>query len=128
MPNKRHILNSIAAIATQLGRAPSHSEFISRAGMSRYSVSKFFPKWNDAVRAAGLKPRRLRVQLQDSELLTDWGETARRKRALPSWRGYLVEGKYDPRTLEKRFGGWPSIPRAFCDFAKGKLEWADVLP
>jgi hypothetical protein len=38
-----------------------------------------------------------------------------------------VEGKYDPRTLEKRFGGWPSVRRAFCNFAKGKQEWADVV-
>src|SRR5260370_27448990 len=127
MSGKQEVLDSIGAIAKQLGRAPSHSEFFSRAGMSRYSVAKFFPKGNDAVRAAGLNPRRLRVQLQDSELLTDWGETARRKRALPSWRGYLVEGKYDPRTLEKRFGGWPSVPLAFCNFAQGKREWADVL-
>jgi len=127
MSGKQQILDSIGAIAKQLGRAPSHSEFFSRSGMTRYSVWKFFPKWNDAVRAAGLKPRKLRVQLQDSELLTDWGETARRKRALPSWRRCLVEGKYDPRTLEKRFGGWPSVRRAFCNFAKGKQEWADVV-
>ncbi len=127
MPDKQHILDLIGAIARRLGRAPSHSEFFSLAGMTRYSVAKFFPKWNDAVRAAGLEPRKLRVSLQDSELLADWGETARRKRALPSWRGYLVEGKYDPRTLEKRFGGWPSVAGAFCNFANGKREWADVL-
>ncbi len=126
MPDKKHILNSIAAVAKQLGRAPSHAEFFSRAGISRYSVSRFFPRWNDAVRAAGLKPRKLRVELQDSELLRDWGEAVRRKRGLPSRRAYLLEGKYDPRTMEKRFGGWASVPRAFRPFAKGKREWADV--
>ena len=127
MSDKQQILDSIGAIARRLGRSPSHSEFFSHSGMTRYSVSKFFPKWNDAVRAAGLKPRKLRVQFQDSELLTDWGETARRKRALPSRRGYLLEGKYDPRTMEKRFGGWSLVPEAFCNFAEGKREWADVL-
>ncbi len=127
MSGKQHILDSIGAIARRLGRAPSQAEFFSRAGISRYSVSKFFPKWNDAVRAAGLKPRKLRVQLQDSELLIDWGETVRRRRAVPSRRAYLLEGKYDPRTMEKRFGGWASVPRAFRHFAKGKREWAGVL-
>ncbi len=127
MSAKQQILDSIAAIAKRLGRAPSHSEFFSRAGMSKYSVSKFFPKWNDAVRAAGLRPRKLRVQLQDSDLLSDWGETVRRRRAVPSRRGYLLDGKYDPRTMEKRFGSWSSVPRAFCNFAKGKREWADVV-
>jgi hypothetical protein len=59
--------------------------------------------------------------------LRDWGETVRRKRALPSRRGYLLDGKYDPRTLEKRFGGWSSVPQAFRHFAEGKREWADVV-
>src|SRR5258708_37894056 len=127
MSDKQQILDSIGAIARRLGRAPSHSEFFSLAGMTRYSVAKFFPKWNDAVRAAGLEPRKLRVSLQDSELLADWGETARRKRALPSWRGYLVEGKYDPRTLEKRFGGWPSAARAFCNFSQSETGVGDVV-
>ena len=127
MSGKQQILDSIGAIERQLGRSPSHSEFFSRTGMSRYSVAKFFPKWNDAVRAAGLKPRTPGRQLQESELLRDWGETVRRKRAMPSRRGYLLEGKYDPRTMEKRFGGWSSVARAFRNFAKGKREWADVV-
>src|SRR5260370_40051947 len=112
MSGKQQVLDSIGAIAKQLGRAPSHSEFFSRAGISRYAVAKFFPKWNDAVRAAGLIPRTLRVQLQDSELLTDWGETARSKRALPSWRGYLVGGEYYPPPPGKRFRGRASVSGA----------------
>jgi hypothetical protein len=129
MPDKKQILNSIAAIAKKLGRAPSHAEFFARARNSRYAVSRFFRKWNDAVRAAGLKPRKpgRQLRLQDNELLRDWGETVRRMRAVPSRRAYLLEGKYDPRTMEKRFGGWSSVPRAFRKFAKGKREWADVV-
>ena len=127
MTGKQQILDSIGAIARRLGRAPSRSEFTSSEGMSRYSVAKVFPRWNDAVRAAGLKPRTPGMELQESELLRDWGETVRRKRVLPSRRGYLLEGKYDPRTMEKRFGRWSSVPRAFRKFAQGKREWADVL-
>jgi hypothetical protein len=128
MPDKQHILDLIGAIARRLGRAPSRAEFVSLAGIPRYSVSKFFPRWNDAVRAARLKPRTPGAQqIQESELLRDWGETVRRKRDLPSRRGYLLEGKHDPRTMAMRFGGWSSIPRAFGKFAKGKREWADVL-
>ena len=29
--------------------------------------------------------------------------------------------------MEKRFGGWSSVPRAFRSFAKGKREWAGVV-
>src|SRR6266852_3721237 len=83
MPDKQHILDSIAAIARGLGRAPSYSEFASLAGITDYHVLQCFPSWNDAVRAAGLHPYTLNVRLEDSALLEDWGETVRRRRAIP---------------------------------------------
>lgn len=60
-------------------------------------------------------------------MLEDWAQTVRKKRAIPTQYAYRRNGKYDPRTLEERFGGWSSIPQAFRKFAKGKREWADVL-
>ena len=88
---------------------------------------RLFPKWNEAVRAAGLEPRRLYVRPRDEELLEDWGEAVRRKGGLPTPSAYRIEGRYYPRTLEKRFGGWTSLPDAFRKFAKGERKWADVL-
>ena len=46
---------------------------------------------------------------------------------MPSRRAYDLNGKYYPITPEKRFGGWPALPQAFRDFAKGKRDWEDVL-
>jgi hypothetical protein len=51
----------------------------------------------------------------------------RRKEGLPTRSAYRIEGRYYARTLEKRFGGWTSLPDAFRKFAKGKRQWADVL-
>ena len=127
MSDKQHILDSIAAIAKRLGRTPSFLEFVAGAGISKYCMLRVFPKWNEAVRAAGLRPCRLYVRLKDNELLRDWGETARKKQAVPSRRAYLIEGKYEPSTLEKRFGPWSTLAQAFRKFAKGKREWTDVL-
>ncbi len=133
MPNKRHVLNSIAAIAKQLGRPPSRSEFISRSGISLHFVLQSFPSWSNAIRAAGLRPYSLNARLQDRALLEDWGKTVRRNRAIVRNRAslprhvYRRQGKYNPHTLAKRFGSWSSVPRAFCNFAKGKREWADVV-
>jgi hypothetical protein len=110
-----------------MGRAPTLIEFVGQAGIARRSILRFFSKWNDAVRAAGLKPNRLYVRPEDDELLKDWGATARKKRAAPSWREYRREGKFHPRTLENRFGGWRPLPEAFRNFAKGKREWDDVV-
>jgi hypothetical protein len=127
MSDKQHILNSIAAIARGFGRTPSLSEFVSLTGISKYRVLECFPSWNDAVRTAGLEPYRLYARLTDDELLEDWGEVVRKNRALPSRLAYLRMGKHESRTLEKRFGGWSSLPQAFRKFAKGKPEWEDVL-
>ncbi len=127
MSAKQHISDSIRAIARGLGRAPTRSEFVSLAGISEYFVTQSFPSWNDAVRSAGLHANTLNVRLEDSELLKDWGETVRTNRAIPARRGYRRAGKYDPRTLERRFGPWSSLPDVFLSFAKDNPEWADVV-
>ena len=127
LPDKKQIVDSIAATAKRLGHAPTVLEFVSHTGTSWYFVSRFFPRWNDAVRAAGLEPKRLRVRPEDSELLKDWAQTVRKKQAIPTQYAYRRHGKYDPRTLEERFGNWSSVPHAFGKFAKGKPGWADVV-
>ena len=127
MPDKQHVLDSIRAIARGLGRAPTRSEFVSLAGISEYSISQGFPSWNDAVRSAGLHANTLNVRLEDSELLKDWAEIVRANRAIPAKRAYRRLGKYDPRTLERRFGPWSSLPQVFLNFAKDNPEWADVV-
>ena len=126
MSDRQHILDSIRAIARGLGRAPSQSEFVALSEISEYFVSQCFPSWNDAVRSAGLHPNTLNVRLEDSELLKDWGEIVRSNRAIPARRAYRRAGKYDPRTLERRFGPWSSLPEVFLNFSKDKPAWADV--
>ena len=127
MPDKQHLVTSIAAMAKRLGRAPSLLEFITGERIPKNSVFRLFPRWNDAVRAAGLQPHRLYLRPEDHELLADWGKTARKLRVMPSRRAYDLNGTYYPATLEKRFGGWPALPQAFRNFAKGKRDWADVI-
>jgi len=126
MPVKKDILDSIAAMARRMGRAPSLSEFVALSGISEYFVSQCFPSWNDAVRTAGLEPNTSNVRLEDCELLKDWGETVRKNRAIPSRRTYQREGRYDIRTIERRFGPWSSIPETFRKFAQDNPEWADL--
>src|SRR5712671_7395481 len=127
MSDKQHILDSIRAIARGLGRAPSQSEFVSLSKISEYFVTQCFPSWNDAVRSAGLHANTMNVRLEDSELLKDWGEIVRSNRAIPARRAYRRAGKYDPRSLERRFGHWSSLPQVFLNFAKDNPEWADVV-
>jgi len=127
MSNKRHIIDSIARIASQLGRAPSRSEFIARSGISAYFILRSFRGWNDAVRAAGFSPNTLNVRVEDQALLEDWGKQVRRNRGIHPRHTHLRQGKYDASTIERRFGPWSKLPEAFRKFAKGKREWSDVL-
>ena len=125
--DKQRILDSLVAIAKEVGRPPSRSEFISLSGIAEHQVCQFFPAWNDAMRAAGLQPFTLNVRLKDRELLADWAYAVREKRKIPARRAYRHLGQYDPRTFERRFGPWSKLPDVFRKFAQGKPEWADVL-
>jgi hypothetical protein len=127
MSDKKHIIDSIAGIARMPGRAPSRSEFIARSGISAYFVLRCLPGWNDAVRAAGLRPNSLNVRVEDRVLLEDWGKQVRRNRGIHPRHAHLRQGKYDASTIERRFGPWSKVPEAFRKFAKRKPEWADVL-
>jgi len=122
MSDKQRILKSIATVAKQLGHTPSILEFAARAEISRYFLFQLFPRWNEAIKAAGLEPCRVYVRPKDEELLEDWGKAVRTKAGLLTRSAYRIEGRYYPLTLEKRFGGWTSIPEAFRKFAKGKRK------
>jgi len=127
MSGKQQILESIVALAKSMRRTPSLLEFIARTRVTKHSVLRHFPRWNEAIKAAGLEPCRVYVRPANNDLLKDWAKVVRKQRGLPSRSTYLVTGKYYPRTIEKRFGGWPAVPEAFRKFAKGKREWADVV-
>lgn len=127
MLTKKQVLARLKAIGRQLGWAPSVVEFEARSGISRYRLMQHFPTWTAAVRAAGLEPSRLRSIPKNEELLKNWGETVRRTGVVPTRHGFQMTGRYDPRTLEKRFGSWHGVAKAFGKFAKGKKEWRDVL-
>ena len=72
MASKQQIVDSIAAVARILGRAPTQVEFVSRAKISRRTVLKAFRTWNEAVSAAGLRPHRAEMPTKDTEKQRNW--------------------------------------------------------
>ena len=125
--DEQQILGSLAAIARDLGRPPSRSEFVSLSGISEDRILQFFPSWNDAVRAAGFAPCIINVRLKDRQLLQDWAYAVRKKGKIPARKSYRHFGQYHPRTIERRFGPWSKLPEVFRNFAQDKPEWADVV-
>ena len=115
------------AIARHARHTPSRREFIRGSGIPESTVLRFFPSWNTAIRAAGLRPHTRHQRVDDRELLEDWGRAVRKNRKIPSRATYRQLATFDPRTVARRFQRWSDIPEAFRRFAEGKREWADVL-
>src|SRR5271165_944321 len=112
------VVDAIRTVASQLGRAPSRSEFKSRAGVSEYQILNHFPSWREALRASGLEPDSTNVRLDDTVLLADWGILVRKLRHIPTRVQYRKQGRFSPGAFEKHFGPWSSIPDRFRSFAR----------
>jgi Homing endonuclease associated repeat len=52
---KSDVVDAIRNVASQLGRAPSRSEFRATAGMTEYQILTHFPSWREALRASGIE-------------------------------------------------------------------------
>jgi Homing endonuclease associated repeat len=122
MSTRKRIVDSIVALAKRMRWTPSLPEFVARTRVTKHSVMRHFPRWNEAIKAAGLDPCRVYVRPANNDLLKDWAEVVRKKRGFPSRSACLVTGKYYARTIEKRFGGWPAVPEAFRKLAKRKRD------
>jgi len=125
--DKQFILRSLSALAKKLGRAPSRREFLPYAGLSEHALLRCFTSWSAALQAAGLEPDCLSRRLDQRKLLEDWGRLARKHGKVPSRRVYDRFGKFDHRSLTRRFGSWSALPKVFREFAGSKPEWSDVV-
>ncbi|MBN1506661.1 MAG: hypothetical protein JW955_07435 [Sedimentisphaerales bacterium] len=125
--SKEQILSAIREAAATLGKPPSRAEFQAHSGITEYHVLKWFPGWNAAVTAAGLKAHTGNIKLDDPVLLEDWGNLVRELRHIPTRAQYRQHGTYSPGVFEKHFGPWSSIPAHFRKFAESNSEWTDVL-
>lgn len=126
-PSSDDILNAIRKITAERGATPSRAQFIAASGITEYHVLKFFPAWNEAVRAAGCEPDLRNVKLSDDDLLIDWGAVVRANRSIPTRSTYRREGRYSVGVFDTHFGPWATMPERFRGFAAGKPEWADVV-
>ena len=102
--------------------------FFANSDITISDVLRYFPKWSDACRAAGVKYDTSRDRKKNEDLLSDWGQVCRALGHVPRLTEYKVHGKYS-RTVFNRFGSglWQDVPEAFKEFATGNDEWEDVL-
>ncbi len=126
--SQEEILAAIRAVAKETkGGRIRLKKFLTKTNIQPGDIYRHFASWNGAVAAAGYDCRQLRRYSDDDELLADWGAVARKLKGPPSYNTYDLHGKYSAATFQNRFRTWLNAGRAFCAFAEGKPEWADVL-
>lgn len=109
------------------GRRVTLAQFLKSSGLKYEDVFRFFARWEEALEAAGYHFRRYNAWIETRLLLEDWGKVARHLQQLPTRADYKVHGEFSTRTLDTRCGGWIHIPAAFLEYAKKRIEWADLV-
>ena len=102
-------------------------KFIVYAKIGRRNIHRYFSSWSEALSATGFDFDPCGKRVEMNRLLADWGAVARKLRRVPTYKSYMIHGKYDSSTIRKRFKSWHDIRPAFRKFAEGKPEWADVV-
>src|SRR5258708_32384149 len=104
MSTRKHIVDSIVALAKRMRRTPSLLEFVARTRVTKHSVMRHFPRWNEAIKAAGPEPRPGAGRPADNDPLTDGAGGGGKKEWVPSRGAASGEGEICPRT--DRRGIW----------------------
>ncbi len=125
--SRDEVLDSIRTLAKDLGRTPTVEDFRERSDVTTRSLYLHFPRWRDALSAAGIDlPARFQ-SFTKPDLLREWGTVARRHSLLPTRLVYAREGRLPISAFDRLLGRWSGVPAKFRDFAAGNPDWAEVL-
>jgi hypothetical protein len=125
--SEKEVIEEIKSVSQSIGaKVLTQKQFFSNSKITISDVLRYFPKWSDACKAAGVDYDRSRDKIPEEYLLKDWGRVARMKKDTPTLNVYKVKGKFS-RNAFNRFGSWADVPGAFSKFFAGSDEWEDVL-
>lgn len=126
--DKDTLLDAIrSTIAATGGSRISRQQSLASSGLKVSDIFRYFPKWSDALAAAGFAFDPYHEKIDPEALLTDWARLVRKLRRIPTRNQYKLEGRYSPGVLESNFGPWSAIPTRFRQFAVDQPAWADVV-
>ena len=125
--SQAEVIEAIRSVSKSLGRnGLSRSEFLKNSDITIRDIPRYFSKWSDACREAGIKHDSSHDRLSDEDILADWGLVARSLGTVPSVTEYGIRGRYGLNAF-KRFGAWIDVPGTFRDFFSKSGAWDDVL-
>jgi len=97
------------------------------SGFKLGDLFRYFPKWSDALAAAGIEFDPYNQKIPADDLIEDWGQLTRSLARIPTRNEYKLEGSYSATVFERNFGPWSSLPQVFRERFAEKPEWADVV-
>lgn len=125
------ILDLIRQIAADNGgRAPGMNRFQTETGIGGHQWAKYWARWSDAVRDAGLQPAVWVAKLTDDQLLGPIVRETRRLGRVPTGREMRVQRTIDgtvtaSRTMEKYRRS--ELVKMLADYCRAHPEHGDVL-
>lgn len=131
---KDEILLEIKHIAKENdGKSPSQKVFEKTTGITTYEWQKFWSKWSEALREAGLSPNQfLGAVYSDDDLRNKLIELIRELEGYPTAREMRVKKRNDrtfpdDRVFAKRFGNKEQTILRLLDYCLGKEEFVDII-
>lgn len=116
-----------SAVCAAGGVRITRLQFLASSGLKASDLFRHFPKWSDALTAAGFSFDGYNERIEPEELLTDWALLVRKLQRIPTRNEYKLEGNYSPGVFDKNFGSWSAVPNAFRGSMADQQEWSDVL-
>lgn len=102
------LLDNLSRFAIELGETPTQNDMNSDGPHSSNTYNNRFDGWNNALRAIGLEPNRIRrrEKTSDEELLNELRRLADKFDHTPRYKDMDRHGTYSTTTYERRFGSW----------------------
>lgn len=131
--NKEHILAEIKRTASQNGGvALGKDRFFQETGIKTSDwLGKYWARWGDAVREAGLTPNTLQVAYEDELLLEKCVDLTRELGHIPVSTEFAMKARQDKSFPSKntfyRFGNKQQFIKTIIEYCKDKQGYEDVL-
>lgn len=130
---KQHILQEIKHIAlANGGKSLGMAKFHKESGINYYDwFGKYWPRWSDAIREAGLAPNQMTVAYEETVLLEKLINLARELGHFPV-KGDLrlkayTDRKFPSDATFRRLGPKSEIISKVTEYCRRKPEFEDVL-
>jgi hypothetical protein len=133
--SKQHILDEIRRSAKENGGKPlGRARFGKETGIAEGDWSgRYWARWSDAVKEAGLAPNKMNAQIDGDVLLGHYAALARRLGRIPVTAEMRMHKRYDPSfpndKVFERFGSKQELLRnllAYCAANPGNEDVAAI--